>query len=96
MSGFMEILLIIVVILAVIMLPRLLKRQEENETREPFQGFKLSGWKRLAIMASLLWPAFFALYLKPWNSGWPPFLYLAFGPVVLAWGLFWILRGFRG
>ena len=95
MSGFMEILLIVAVVLAIIMLPRMLNRQEGNENRHPYQGWKITGWKRLAIVASLLWPALFALYLKPWSTEWHPFVYLAFGPVALAWGIFWVLRGFR-
>jgi hypothetical protein len=95
MSGLTEILLIIAVILVIFMLPRLLNRQKEIEIRPPYQGLRLTGRKRLAIVASLLWPALTALYFKPWSAGWHPFAYLAFGPVALAWGIFWVLRGFR-
>ena len=95
MSGFMEIILIIAVVLAIFMLPRLLNRQQDNETRQPYLGLRLAGWKRVAIVASLLWPALIALYIKPWNSGWHIFLYLGIGPVALAWGIAWVSRGFR-
>lgn len=95
MSGFMEILLIIAVILAIFMLPRLMNRQQEDKIPQSYQGLRLTGWGRSAVVASLLWPALVALYVKPWNTEWHPFLYLGFGPVVLAWGIFWVLRGFR-
>ena len=95
MSGFMEIILIIAVVLAIFMLPRLLNRQQDNETRQPYPGLRLTGWKRVAIVATLLWPALIALYIKPWNSGWHIFLYLGIGPVALAWGIAWVSRGFR-
>ena len=85
--------MIVAIILASILVPRMLNRPEEVETRPPSQG--ITGWKRLAIVASLLWPALIALYLKPWSTGYFPFVYLAFGPVALAWGIYWVLRGFR-
>jgi len=95
MSGLMEILLIVAIILCIFMLPGLLRRQQENEVRPTDQGLGLTGWRRLAILASLLWPALLALYLKPWNSHWHIFLYVAVGPVVLAWGICWVFSGFR-
>ena len=95
MSGLMEILLIVAIILGVFMFPGLLRRQQKNVVRPTDQGLGLTGWKRLAILASLLWPALLALYLKPWNSHWQIFLYVAVGPVVLAWGLLWVFSGFR-
>ena len=95
MSGLMEILLIIALILGIFMLPRLLNRQQKNEIQRTDQGPDLSGWKRLAILASFLWPALLALYLKPWNSHWHIFFYVAVGPVVLAWGISWVFWGFR-
>ena len=93
MSGFMEILLIVAIILAILLVPRMLKRPEQNETPPPSPG--LSGWKRLIIVASLLWPALLALYLKPWSNGWPGFLSMGLGPVIILWGVLWIIRGFR-
>ena len=58
MSGLMEILVIVAIILGIFMLPRLLHRQQEDEVRQKDQGPGLSGWKRLAILASFLWPSF--------------------------------------
>jgi len=73
----------------------MLNRQQKNELQPSDRGPGLSGWTRLAILASFLWPALLALYLKPWNSRWHIFLYVAAGPVVLAWGTRWVFSGFR-
>ena len=94
MSGLMEIFIIVVIILGIILLPRMLRRQPETEIRS-MRGSKLTGWNRMAILASILWLAFFAFYLKPWSNEWPVFLYVGAGPVVLSWGIFWIFLGFR-
>lgn len=91
----MEILIVIAIILGIIILPRMFRRPPEPETGPLRRGFKLTGWMRLAILVSLIWAAFFALYLSPWNHRWDTFFYLGIGPVVLFWGIFWIIQGFR-
>lgn len=95
MSGLTEILLIIAIVLAIFMLPRLLKNNPENINQQSNQFLKLTGWKRFAILLSILWPAFFAFYMKPWNGSWLNFLYLGICPVLLGWGIFWVFTGFR-
>jgi hypothetical protein len=95
MSGITEVLLIIVIVLAIFMLPRLLKNQPEDKIQSSNQGQKLSGWKRLAILISILWPVFFAFYLKPWSNPWQIFLYVGICPVVAWWGIFWVFSGFK-
>lgn len=94
MSGVMEILLVVAIILGIFMLPRMLRRPQEIDVRPPDKG--LTGWHRLALVVSFLWPALLALYLEPWNSGWLIFVSVAVCPVGLAWGIYWILSGFRG
>ena len=91
----MEILLIVVIVLGVFILPKLLRKQTENEHQRSFRGVRLSGWKRLAIVASALWLALSACYLKPKNDLWLFYLLMAAGPVVLAWGIFWVFSGFK-
>lgn len=97
-SGMTEILLIIAIALAIFLLPRLAGKRQE-ETRNPYQpGRHMSGWLRLAILASLLWVALVTVYLKPWNhfaAAWYIFVLVAFGPVGLFWGTFWVFSGFR-
>jgi multisubunit Na+/H+ antiporter MnhB subunit len=96
MSGLMEILLIVVIALGIFVLPRLLAGRPEKELHSRVRFFKLSGWMRLAVMVSFLWPALLALYLKPWSSHhWSAFFYVAVGPVTLTWGIFWVVSGFR-
>jgi len=95
MSGLMEILLIIAIVVGIFFLPGIMNKKSERVTQRLDHVLKISGWMRLAILASLLWPAFVALYLKPWNSHWHIFIYAAFGPVALAWGIFWVFSGFK-
>lgn len=94
MSGLMEILLIVVIVLGIYILPRWMKRQPDGPHRRPTQDPWLTGWKRLAIAASILWPGLLAFYLEPWNNRWPVFLYVAIGPVILAWVISWVVSGF--
>ena len=90
-----EILVIIAIALAIFMLPRLTGKQIEKGGRQAGVISKMTGWGRLAVMASILWPAVMAFFLKPWNGNWPMFLCVGIGPVVLLWGVFWVLSGFR-
>ena len=93
MSGFMEILLIVAIILAIFMLPRIMNRKPDRDM--PVRNPKMTGWMRLALLGSLLWPALVALYLEPWEAGWQLFLYVAAGPPILAWGFLWVFTGFK-
>ncbi|OQY43328.1 MAG: hypothetical protein B6240_12685 [Desulfobacteraceae bacterium 4572_87] len=90
-----EILVIIAIALAIFMLPRLTGKRVEEGDRRNISLSKMSGWLRLAIMASLLWPAGVAFFLKPWNHHWSIFFYAGMGPVILLWGIFWVFTGFR-
>ena len=95
MSGLTEILLIVTIVVGILFLPGLMNKKSEKATQRLDRLLKISGWMRLAILASLLWPALVALYLKPWNNHWHIFLYVAVGPVALTWGLFWVFSGFK-
>jgi hypothetical protein len=95
MSGVTEILLIVAIILGILILPRALRRPQEKEIYQTHQGMRLTGWHRLAIIVSVLWPALLAFYLRPWHSDWLTYLSVAVCPVGLAWGIYWIFSGFR-
>ena len=95
MSGLTEILLIIAIILGILVLPKRLRRPQGVDRRRLDQLLELTGWHRVAIIASILWPALLALYLKPWNTGWLIFLAIGVFPVGLAWGIYWVLSGFK-
>lgn len=90
-----EILVIVAIALGIIMLPRLMGKRAEKTDPRASGVSKMSGWVRLAVMASILWPTIMAFFLKPWNHHWPMFFYIAMGPVALLWGIFWVLSGFR-
>jgi len=68
MSGLTEILLIVAIVVGILFLPGLMNKKSEKATQRLDRLLKISGWTRLAILASLLWPALVALYLKPWNN----------------------------
>ena len=95
MSGIMEILLIVAIVLGIFMLPRLMVRKPEGDLELRDQGFRFTGRMRFAIFASLLWPALVVFFLEPWKGHWPIFFYVAVGPVVLLWGIYWVFSGFR-
>ncbi len=90
-----EILVIIAIALAIVTLPRLTGKRAQKGRPALSRISKINGWVRLAIMASILWPAGAALYLKPWNAQWLKFVVLGTGPVMLFWGIYWVLSGFR-
>jgi len=95
MSGVMEILVVVLIAVGILMLPRVMNRQPARDIQRLDQGVRMTGWIRLAVLASLLWPALLGLYLKPWNNRWHIFVYGSVGPVALAWGIFWVFSGFR-
>jgi hypothetical protein len=94
-TGIQEILILVVIILGILFLPRILNRGQEKEPAGPVPPFVLSGKLRLAIAASILWPAVVAAFIQPWKSDLIPFLYLGLGPVALMWIMYWVLIGFR-
>ena len=94
-SGIQEILVLVIIILGILFLPRILNRSREQKAAEPRPVAVLSGRMRLAIAASIFWPALMAAYLQPWRSGLILFIYSGLGPVALIWIIYWVLAGFR-
>ena len=97
-SGLQEILLILLIVLAIVFLPRVTGRRQPLVTtgrgrRRPY--LKLSGSLRLAILGSITWLFLAAVYFEPWHRDLPSYCYLGAGPVVLFWGVLWIVAGFR-
>ena len=92
-SGIQEILVLVIIILGIFFVPRMLNRRPETVASKP--AVTLSGKTRLAISASIIWPALTAAYLKPWRSDWVTFLYLGFGPVIFGWIICWVAVGYR-
>ena len=95
-SGIQEILLLVAIILGILFLPRILNRgQKEEKTVVPKPAVVLSGKMRLAIAASVIWPAVVAPFMQPWKEDFVPFLYIGLGPAVVFWIVFWVFTGFR-
>lgn len=92
-SGIQEILVLVIIILGIFFVPRMLNRREESAPERP--PIAISGKMRLAIAASILWPALMAGYFQPWKSNLVMFLYVGPGPVLFVWIVYWVFVGFR-
>jgi len=92
-SGIQEILVVVFILLVILYLPKRTARNE-NETSKKSSTL-LSGWLRLGILASFVWLAAVAgtVHILAENS--ILFLYFGAGPVALAWGVAWVVNGYR-
>ena len=97
MSGLSEILLILIIVIVLFFLPRMVSRSAppvRRPVRQPLMT-KITGRWRLAILVSLVWLAATALWFKPWAGATTPFVVIGAAPVVVGWGLVWVVAGFR-
>lgn len=94
-SGIQEILVLVIIILGILFLPRILNRGGDKPAGQVKPTILLTGRMRLAIAASVLWPALIAVYLQPWKQEPTPFLYLGIGPVAVVWLIYWVFTGFK-
>lgn len=96
LSGIQEILLIVLLILALIILPRIIPSRRQSTATDSSQdhGRRLSGKMRLALLLSFLWLLVVSAIYVLWQGQWAKYLYAGVGPLVLAWGLYWVLLGF--
>lgn len=93
MSGIQEILVVIFILLVILYLP---KRTSRNGGQIPGKSnTHLSFRLRLAIVASLVWPALTAGVLHMLTRDWTLFVYFGAAPVFLAWGIAWVAAGRR-
>ena len=94
-SGIQEILVLVVIILGILFLPRILNRGQEKRPAVPRPAIVISGTMRVAISASVLWPALMAAYMQPWEKDLHRYLFIGVGPVALLWLIYWVFTGFR-
>ncbi len=94
-TGIQEMLVLVAIIVGILFLPRILNRGQAKDPVEAEPPFVLTGKIRLALGASVIWPAAVAAYMQPWKKDLFAYLYIGAGPVVLAWIIFWIYTGFR-
>ena len=94
-SGIQEILVLVIIILGILFLPRILNRGQEKRPAVPRPVIVVSGKMRLAIAASVLWPAVMAAVIQPWEKDLFRYLFLGVGPVAVIWIIYWVLTGFQ-
>lgn len=95
MTGISEVLVLILLIACILILPRMLKGVPAKKGMgSPIKIKHLNPSKRLSIFASILYPVIVGLILTPWENG-SYIAYLTYGvlPVLIVWGLVWILAG---
>lgn len=95
MSGFQELLVIVLIILTIVFMPRILPRKGERPFRRisPRQG--LSGRMRLGIALSVFYLGGMAAWLAPRQKDPLLFLWAGAGPVLAGWLIWWVAAGFR-
>ena len=91
MSGFNEILLVAAILLGILFVPRMLSKKGAQAPARP--AIVISRNMRVAIAASVIYPAIVAAFLQPWHKDLILFLYTALGPVILGWLLYWVFTG---
>jgi hypothetical protein len=94
-SGIQEILVLVIIILGILFLPRILNRGQDKRPAVSRPALVISGKMRLAIAASILWPAVTAAFMRPWDNDLSHYLYYGVGPVALIWIIYWVLTGFH-
>ena len=97
MSGLSEILLILVIVIVLFFLPRMVSRPAPVVRKPPRQPLmkKITGRWRLAILVSVVWLAATVLWFQPWSGEQTQFVVIGAAPVVVGWGLVWVMAGFR-
>ena len=92
-SGINEILVVLIVLLILFYLPK----RAAGHRSEKSQGHlvRLSGKMRLAIFGSAVWVAAIAHFFPPWQEKVSNFIYFGIGPLAVAWGIGWVVTGYR-
>lgn len=98
-SGIQEILVLVIIILLILFVPRILSRHRPSTPKPPAATaapIRFTGRRRLALVASILWPLLMAAYFRPWQlSQLNAYLLIGPGPVLLGWAAAWIYAGFK-
>jgi hypothetical protein len=89
-----EILVIILLFVLIFYLPRRLGRGGNGKKPEKALS-ALSGRVRLGVVVSAVWLLVWTVYLRPWSGEILGFALIALCPVILGWGVFWVIDGFR-
>jgi hypothetical protein len=98
MSGFQEILVILIILLAIFFIPRMTARKTDQSSassviRRPPRH--LSARMRLAILVSVVWLLGALFYCRPWEGQWVRFGAIGTLPLVVGWGGYWVFIGYQ-
>ena len=98
-TGVKEILVIVAVLLGLFLVPRLLGSRSKASSSSPIPSSNgkqsKTGMMRLALFISMLWIGVALVLLNPLSGNWMPFLAGGVFPVALAWGIRWVVLGFK-
>ncbi|HNY65225.1 MAG TPA: hypothetical protein PKM41_07275 [Deltaproteobacteria bacterium] len=94
MTGVQEVLLIVLLFSIIFILPSRLGKGGSGKKPGKLMA-ALSGKVRLGIFVSAVWLLVWAVYFRPWAGGVLVFALVGPSPVLLGWGIFWVVEGFR-
>jgi hypothetical protein len=95
-SGFHEILLIVVIILALLFIPRMTapKSRFQKKPKRPLKLLQLGAAWRLALLVTIVWILGTTAFFRPWQGKTGLFLLIGIGPLIVGWGITWVVAGF--
>ncbi|MCK5163856.1 MAG: hypothetical protein KAQ72_09070 [Desulfobacula sp.] len=93
MTGISEILVLVLLIACILILPRLFKGEPAQKVSLSKKVPKLTTKIRFGIILTIIYPIAVALYLRPWNENFIPYITYAIIPVFLVWAIVWVIAG---
>jgi len=89
-----ELLVIILLIAIVVFLPRRMGRNGSGEKSANIMN-SFSGKARLGIVVSAVWLLLCSVYFRPWSGELLVFVLVGLCPVILGWGIIWVIDGYK-
>jgi len=89
-----EMLVIVLLFALILFLPRRLGRAGSAEKSGNIMK-TLSGKARLGVIVSALWLLLWSVYFRPWSGELLVFALVGLCPVILGWGIHWVVEGFK-
>lgn len=94
MPSIQEILIIVLLFVLIIFLPRRMRRGG-SEKKSGGIVKALSGKVRLGMLVSAVWLLAWTIYFRPWSGELLGFALVGLSPVILGWGIRWVVNGFK-
>jgi len=93
-SGLQEILVIILLLVLIVFLPKRMGRGGSGK-KSGKSMMALPGKVRLGVIVSAVWLLSWTVYFRPWSGEFLGFALVGPSPVILGWGILWVVDGFR-